>query len=165
MTPPATTTARRPRKPRATPTYIVPVQPLPPTPLLRVFIPGNAPSANHMYAARGRGAARYLTTEAVAWREAVATSVMRWRFSERAPRPNLAISFTWIGMRSDIDNPVKLTLDGVKLGLAVDDAYVSDLRVTKRPLSAGAESRERGAWIEVTILPTATKRPGTRRSV
>ena len=146
------TTARRPQRPRATPAYIVPVAPLPPAPLLRVFIPGNAPSANHMYAARGRGAARYLTTEAVAWREAVALSVMRWRFSERAPRPDLAVSFTWVGMRSDIDNPVKLTLDGVKLGLAVDDAYVSELRVTKRPLAHGGE---RGAWIEVSELPPA----------
>ena|SRR5690348_1201611 len=155
-------TAARPKKPRAATPYLVPVIPLPPAPLLRVFIPGNAPSANHMYAARGRGAARYLTAEAVAWREAVATSVMRWRFSAHAPRPNLAVRFTWVGMRSDIDNPVKLTLDGVKLGLAVDDAYVSELGVRKCTLSRGAE---RGAWIEVTILPTPAKRSGTRKTV
>src|SRR5690242_18342733 len=87
------------------------------TPLLRVFVPGNAPSANHMYAARGRGAARYLTLEALDWRGLVASYVMPWRYGETAPRPNLRVSLIWMGNRSDIDNPIKLTLDGVKMGL------------------------------------------------
>lgn len=134
---------------RATP-YLVKVEPSPPAPLLRVFVPGNPVSANHMHDARGYGAARRLTPDARAWRDAIALSVMRWRFAAEAPRPNLAVSLVWIGARSDIDNPVKLALDGVKLGLAVDDRYVTRLTIEKRPLAYGDE---RGAWIEVTELP------------
>ena len=127
----------------------------PPAPLLRVWVAGNAPSVNHMYVAR------HLTPEARAWRDAVATSLLPWRFPESAPRPDLRVSFVWVGMRSDIDNPCKLTLDGVKEGLLVDDKYVSRLTIEKRPLARGGE---RGAWIEVTCLPQAPKPPRAPRN-
>lgn len=134
----------RARSTRPVPAYIVRVEPAPSAPLLRVFVPGNAPSVNHMYVAR------HLTTEARAWRDAVALSLLPWRFPESAPRPDLRVSFVWVGMRSDIDNPCKLTLDGVKEGLAVDDKYVSELSLKKQKKTP---QQERGAWIEVQVLP------------
>jgi len=159
MTSPATTTpARRPRRPRATPIAVPPS----PVPLLRVFVPGKPVSTNLIYAARGYRHSRRLTDEAHAWRDAVTLSVMPWRLKSNAPRPTLAVSFVFIGCRSDVDNLIKTTLDGIKDGLAVDDRYVMKVCAEKRSLSAGAE---RGAWIEVTILPTPAKRPGTRKTM
>jgi len=151
---PATTTARRPRRPRATPAtpYLVKVEPVPPVPLLRVFVAGNPVSTNHMYGGRGHSSAKHLTAEARAWREAVSYCTMAWRYAPEVPRPNLAVSCTFIGARADVDNLLKLTLDGLKDGLLVDDRYVMKVCAEKRPLSAGTE---RGAWIEVSELPPA----------
>ena len=120
-----------------------------PTPLLRVFVAGNPISANHMYNARGYGAARRLTAEAVAWRDAVAVAAMPWRFAESAARPTLGISCRFIAARADVDNLLKLVVDGVKLGLAVDDRYVTRVCAEK----VRGTIAERGAWIEVTQLP------------
>ena len=133
-----------------------------PTRLLRVFVPGNPASSNHMYGARGngRGAARHLTTEARAWRDAVTLLTRAWRVPDDAPRPLLAVSFVFLGGRADVDNMVKLALDGVKLGLAVDDRYVMRLCAEKQPLPRGGT---RGAWIEVTVLPPPVKPPRPQR--
>ena len=53
------------------PAYLVKVEPVPPAPLLRVFVAGNPVSTNHMYGGRGYSSAKHLTAEARAWREAV----------------------------------------------------------------------------------------------
>ena len=144
----------------------VPPEPLAtpePTRLLRVFVPGNPASSNHMYGARGngRGAARHLTAEARAWRDAVTLLTTAWRFPDDAPRPLLAVSLVFLGGRADVDNMVKLALDGVKLGLAVDDRYVVRLYAEKQPLPRGGT---RGAWIEVTVLPPPVKPPRPQRA-
>ena len=137
-----------------------------PTRLLRVFVPGNPASSNHMYGVRGnggngRGAARHLTAEARAWRDAVTLLTRAWRFPDDAPRPLLAVSFVFLGGRADVDNMVKLALDGVKLGLAVDDRYVMRLYAEKQPLPRGGT---RGAWIEVTVLPPPVQPPRPQRT-
>ena len=134
--------------------------------ILRVFVPGNPVSSNHMYGARGYGAARRLTPEARAWRDAVANSVLAWRFADDAPRPLLAVHCAFIGMRADLDNGFKLVIDGVKLGLAVDDRYIMRLCGEKQPLSrrggSSGSGGERGAWIEVSQLP-ALQKPAQRQ--
>ena len=140
-----------------------------PTRLLHVFVPGNPASSNHMYGVRGnggnggngRGAARHLTAEARAWRDAVTLLTRAWRVPDDAPRPLLAVSFVFLGGRADVDNMVKLALDGVKLGLAVDDRYVMRLCAEKQPLPRGGT---RGAWIEVTVLSPPVKQPRPQRA-
>jgi len=158
LTTPATTTARRSLRPRATPAtpYLVKVEPAPPAPLLRVFVAGNPVGSNHMYGNRKTFDkamhTRHLTESARLWREAIAVTVMPWRYAPEAQRPNLSVSCIFLGARADVDNLLKLTLDGLKDGLLVDDRYVLKVCAEKRPLSAGTE---RGAWIEVSELPPA----------
>lgn len=132
-----------------------------PTRLLRVFVPGHPASANHMYGARGQGAARRLTPEARAWRDAVTLLTARWRFPDDAPRPALAVCCVFLGARADVDNLLKLTLDGLKLGLAVDDRYITRLCAEKQPLPRGGM---RGAWIAVALLPPPVKQPKPQRA-
>jgi len=114
-----------------------------------------------MYGARGYGASRRLTPEARQWRDDVATSTLAWRFADDAPRPALSISCRFPGARADVDNLLKLVLDGVKIGLAVDDRYVMRVCAEKTPLVRG---EERGAWIEVTCLPQAQRPPRNKRT-
>jgi len=152
------TTARRPRRPRATPAtpYLIKVEPVPPAPLLRVFVAGNPVGSNHMYGNRKTFDkamhTRHLTESARLWREAVSYCTMPWRYAPEAQRPNLSVSCIFLGARADVDNLLKLTLDGLKDGLLVDDRYVLKVCAEKRLLSAGTE---RGAWIEVSELPPA----------
>ena len=158
----STGVAPRPRRPRAAATtartpYIVPVAPMPPTPLLRVFVPGAAASGNHMYINRKEATGQHKRTKvhtprAAQWIKDVAQSVQQWRFPENAPRPRLAVSCTFLNTRSDLDNLLKPTLDGLKIGLMVDDRYVVKLTAEKLPW---VRNGERGAWIEVTQLPDA----------
>ena len=143
--------------PRALPPEPEPVD----APLLRVFVTGKPISSNDMYGARGSGAARRLTPEARSWRDAVAASVLAWRFPASAPRPILAVDCVFVGARADIDNLCKLVLDGVKTGLAVDDRFILRLVVEKQPLPRGGQ---RGAWIAVSVLPTPEKPPRLRRT-
>ena len=136
------------------------------TPLLRIFVAGHPVSTNQMYGSRG-GAAKHLTPAAWAWRESVAISTMRWRYAEGAKRPNLAVSCIFSGVQADVDNLLKLTLDGLKAGLMVDDRYVTRICAERLPYS---RSDEKGAWIEVHELPpVATKqttqpRPAGKRN-
>lgn len=130
-------------------------------PLLRVWVAGKPISSNHIYGARGSGAARRLTPEARAWREAVATSVMPWRLAEHAPRPLLSVCCVFVGARADVDNLLKGTLDGLKEGLLVDDRYVVRVCAEKQPLARGGE---KGAWIEVTQLPQLVTRTRAKRT-
>jgi len=160
------TTARRPRRPRATPAtpYLVKVEPVPPAPLLRVFVAGNPVGANHMYLKRRKASEGYdddgkrrrsdraLIPNATVWRDAIANSVMQWRYPESAPRPWLEVSCIFIGALADVDNLLKLALDGIKKGLLVDDCYVLRVIAERRKLIPGTE---RGAWIEVSELPPA----------
>jgi Holliday junction resolvase RusA-like endonuclease len=167
------TSARRPKRPRAspsTPPYIVSVQPPAPAPLLRVFVPGAAASGNHMYINRKeatgqRKRIKVHTQRAAQWIKDVAQSVQQWRFSEHAPRPRLAVSCTFLNTKSDLDNLLKTTLDGLKIGLMVDDRYVVKLTAEKLPW---VRNGERGAWIEVTQLPekaaTQPTQPRRRRT-
>ena len=146
------------------------IQPLPviaasptpaPTHLLRVFVPGNPVSSNHMYGVRGYAAAKRLTPEAKQWRDDVANSTLAWRFAADAPRPALSVACSFVGARADVDNLLKLTLDGLKLGLQVDDRYVVRVCAEKVPLPARGPNGgrgERGAWIEVMCLPQLPKK-------
>lgn len=152
-------TIPKPKTPRVPkPPIMIPPTPVP---LLRVWVAGNPISSNHSYGARGYGAARRLTPEARAWREAVATSVMPWRIAESAPRPLLALQCTFVGGRADLDNMLKLLIDGVKLGLAVDDRFVVRLCAEKQSVPRGGE---KGAWIEVTQLPQLVSRTRAKRT-
>jgi|GEM_PF-4997538 len=150
---------------RAVP-YLVKVEPAPPTPLLRVFVAGNPVGSNHMYGNRKTFDkamhTRHLTESARLWREAIAVTVMPWRYPREAQRPNLSVSCIFLGARADVDNLLKLTLDGLKDGLLVDDRYVLKVCAEKRPLSAGTE---KGVWIEVSELPPAQHtQPRTSRT-
>jgi Holliday junction resolvase RusA-like endonuclease len=123
---------------------------------LRVFVAGNPVGSNHMYGNRKTFDkamhTRHLTESARLWREAIAVTVMPWRYAPEAQRPNLSVSCIFLGARADVDNLLKLTLDGLKDGLLVDDRFVLKVCAEKRPLSAGTE---KGAWIEVSELPPA----------
>ncbi len=159
-------TAQRPKRPRASPSRIVPVVPPPPAPLLRVFVPGMPLSANHAYIKRKHASGqnkrdRLLNPYALAWRDAIATMVSPWKFPESAPRPTLSVDCVFIGGRADVDNLLKLALDGVKFGLAVDDRYVQRVSAEKR---AKTPTIDRGVWIEVTCLPSTIKQPRKRKT-
>lgn len=137
------------------------------TPLLRVWVAGNPASGNHMYITRkaATGAlkrAKVMTPTATGWRDAVAVATMPWRFAESAPRPTLAVSCSFVGARADVDNLLKLTLDGLKMGLLVDDRYVMRVCAEKVPLPRDGE---RGAWIAVSCLPPMPKAQRAPRSV
>lgn len=156
---------------RAVP-YIVKVSPPEPAPLLRVFVAGYPVGANHMYLKRKKGGETYdddgrkrysdraLTPNATIWRNAIANSVMQWRYPESAPRPALEVSCVFIGALADVDNLLKLALDGIKRGLLVDDRYVMRVIAERRRLSPGTE---RGAWIEVSELPSVAAQRAPRK--
>lgn len=129
------------------------------TPLLRTFVAGHPVSTNQMYGSRG-GAAKHLTPAAWAWRESVALSTMRWRYAAGAKRPNLAVSCVFSGVQADVDNLLKLTLDGLKDGLMVDDRYITRVCAERLPYS---RNDEKGAWIEVRELPSEPTKPAQQR--
>jgi Holliday junction resolvase RusA-like endonuclease len=111
-----------------------------------VFVAGTPVSANAMYGPRGRGAAKRLTKEAVVWRDAVADSLMEWRSAARILGPALSVVCLVQGVRGDADNYLKLIVDGVKIGLMIDDRHFVRVSAEKRPLRRGGKA---GAWIEV----------------
>ena len=136
------------------------------TPLLRVWVAGNPASVNQMYITRkaATGAlkrTKVMRSAAVDWRDAVAVATMPWRFPESAPRPTLAVSCSFVGARADVDNLLKLTLDGLQTGLLVDDRYVMRVCAEKVPL---AHEGERGAWIAVSCLPPMPKAQHNKRT-
>lgn len=143
------TTTTRPtrqrRAPHATPT--------PEWTHINAWIPGHPVSVNAMYGARRGTYAKRLTAEASDWRDAIANSFLRWRVPERAPRPQLAVSFTLVGVRGDADNYAKLICDGVKIGLMVDDRYFTRVTATKRKRDYPGEAQ--GVAVYVTRLDEA----------
>lgn len=134
--------------------------------ILRVFVAGKPASVNKLYAARRGTYAKRLDPEAQVWLNTVAIETMRWRFPERMPRPRLAVHLTLVGIRAnaDIDNYAKTILDGLKLGIAVDDRYIHRLVIER---GEAAYKGQRGAWIEVwrlpmTVAPTRAERAERR---
>ena len=130
------------------------------TPLLSLFVQGKPVSVNSMYGLRGPKrpamAARpksqrkapkrkYLTTEAQAWHDAVAYETMVKLGAQGRPRGEVEVHCTFRGIRGDVDNYAKLTLDGLKDGLKVDDRYFNPVVVRREP----KRGRPQGALIEV----------------
>lgn len=104
---------------------------------LRIVIAGRPVSSNHAYTPitrRGKQVpgVRVLTQAALDWRDAVADSVRQQYLIARAlddlppvtswPRP-LRLSLYYRHCKMDLDNSLKVTVDGIKRGLGVDDRY------------------------------------------
>lgn len=72
--------------------------------------------------------------------------VAAWQASHQAP---IAVDITFHGVRGDVDNYAKTTLDGLKLALGIDDAHFSPVH-----LHRGAQGRgvKPGADIILTLV-------------
>lgn len=100
------------------------------------YVPGKPVSVNRMYA-NGRNGKKYLTAAADAWETLVAyisrsaTSELRADIRRGAVVFPLRIHCTFFGTRCDADNLLKTTLDGLKLGLGIDDKHFSPVEAVK----------------------------------
>lgn len=119
-----------------------------PQPLVSVFVPGKPVSVNRMYGTGSGGKRRFLTPTAINWRNAVwAASVPPRDICRTAPMP-LRIRCTFYGVRGDADNYLKATLDGLKLGILVDDKHFNPVEAH---IIAGGEQ---GCHIEIFAAET-----------
>lgn len=138
----------------------------PPRVLLAQWLLGVPKSLNHMYGRRSDGGV-YLTAEAAEWRISVAETLMLHRqaltsgerASIRQGGASLALDAVFTGARADradIDNLMKLVLDGMKVGLMVDDRHVSRLGVARAAApSAGATLYPDAIWLRVSLIDHA----------
>lgn len=103
-------------------------------PVLSVFVAGKPVSVNRQYGQRRTGG-RYLTPAAKAWIQSVWVETLMERhltgWAAPTPRRNLQVTCTFYGVRGDADNYLKATLDGLKIGLTVDDRYFSPVTAMK----------------------------------
>jgi Holliday junction resolvase RusA-like endonuclease len=108
------------------------------------WVAGHPVSVNAAYGHRRAQAGAYLTRAARDWRTAVATEAMlhrqaitaeaRFHITSIYPRyrtQTLHVACEVIGVRGDVDNYLKLALDGLKQGLQIDDRYISVAHVTR----------------------------------
>lgn len=93
---------------------------------MSVWVDGKPISVNSAYGARARGG-RYLTPEAKAWRDFVWLAFKMQPHTFTPEQLPLAVSCTFYGVRGDADNYLKLTLDGIKLALGIDDKHFSPI--------------------------------------
>jgi len=118
--------------------------------VLSAFVYGQPVSLNSMYGSRG--GARFLTPMADAWREGVAAVAMLRRQEARTWRLPLTVCCTFYVVRGDIDNLLKLTLDGLALGVQIDDRHIDAVTARRGQWAAGMP-RYPGAQIEVWEAP------------
>lgn len=109
----------------ATATSILP-RPRIPITAMSVWVDGRPISVNSAYGPRARGG-RYLKPEARAWRDLVWLAFKMQRQKLTIEQVPLAVSCTFYGVRGDADNYAKLTLDGIKLALGIDDRHFSPI--------------------------------------
>ena len=117
-------------------------------PVLAFFVSGRPVSVNRMYGQRRTGG-RYRTEAATAWIDAVWAEALIERHDLHwtpAPRQPLRIHCTFYGIRGDADNYLKATLDGLKIGLRIDDTWFNPVESLKLP---GARRAPKGCLIEV----------------
>jgi len=126
-------------------------------------------SANRMWK-RARAGHLYLSDAASAWEMAVATDVRTQIDTHRlkcwwieAGQPQLRVSVTFYGVRGDIDNYLKTTLDGLKHALGIDDKFYSPIEAhLGEQLRADGSRQPQGARIEITgetMVATPTPAP------
>ena len=114
--------------------------------MLSVFVPGKPVSINMAYGAgRQSGNRRYLTTEALAWRDSVSYITMQKLGTMGRPHGEIEVHCTFRGTHADADNLGKLTIDGLKYALHLDDRFFNPIVLAKEKLNG----RERGCLIEI----------------
>src|SRR6185437_5894902 len=94
--------------------------------LATVFVEGKPVSVNHAYR-RGKHGKVYLADAANAWKMLVFAAIRQQWIGEiwqHAHLP-LEIDLTFYAVRADADNLVKVTLDGVKEAIRIDDRHFS----------------------------------------
>lgn len=133
----------------------------PTTPTERRFVAmvrGKPCSANRLWT-RAKQGHLYLSDAAAAWEVAVAADVREqmnttallalWR---AAGRPNLAVALTFYGVRGDVDNYSKATLDGLKQAIQIDDRSYAPVSLHRGERKrANGRIQPPGARIEITI--------------
>lgn len=91
---------------------------------MNVWVEGKPVSVNSAYGNR-RGGGRYLTDAAQTWKMFVWAAFKMQPHTFAPDQRPLAIHCVFYGVRGDADNYLKLTLDGIKTALGVDDQYFS----------------------------------------
>ena len=128
---------------------------------LEAQIDGAPTSVNRMYR-RGRRGQVFLSDEAAAWEMTLLAQVRAdtdWQAFhaawEREGRPRVAVEITLWGVRGDVDNYAKATLDGLKIALGIDDRHFSPVRMLRGDVRrTGYQQRYRGATIRVALPPS-----------
>lgn len=126
---------------------------------LEMYVEGQPVSVNHLYGSTRRQA-RFLTEPAKEWRDAVTMETLAARISAgdsvepssgmgREYRIPLRVACIFYGVRADVDNLLKLTLDGLKEGLGIDDRHFAVVESGKAPTFIRNGRRFRGCWIGV----------------
>ena len=139
---------------------------------LELYVEGTPVSTNAMYGVgrRGRGA-RYLSREASEWRASVfaetQVALVVAGHPTRDPvrfRLPLKVACLFYGSRADADSLLKLTLDGLKEGLGIDDRHFAVVESGKAPAFIRNGRRFRGCWIGVweSMAAAATSAEGTQ---
>lgn len=124
---------------------------------LEMYVEGSPVSVNHMYGvARGRRQKRFLTEPARIWQQSVfaETQVALILAGQTSADPAvlrtpLKVACVFFGCRADADNLLKLTLDGLKEGLGIDDRHFAVVESGKAPAFVRNGRRFRGCWIGV----------------
>ncbi len=117
-------------------------------PVLSFFVLGRPVTTNHLHKP-GRGTQRYNAPETREWIKCVWVETLMERhlsgWEPPTPARKLAITCTFYGVRGDADNYAKCTLDGLKIGLGLDDKWFNPVTVSKLPKGFAGQ----GCLIEV----------------
>lgn len=127
---------------------------------LELYVEGRPVSVNAMYGSRlvgsVNGPTKFLSVEAKAWRETVRAETWTERLTQGENpaktadyRLPLKVACLFYGCRADADNLLKLTLDGLKEGLRIDDRHFAVVESGKAPTFIRNGRRFRGCWIGV----------------
>ena len=112
---------------------------------MSVWVEGKPISVNSAYGARTRGG-RYLKSEARAWRDLVWIACKMQPHGFTPEQLPLAVHCTFYGVRGDADNYLKLTLDGLKVAINLDDRYFSPVT------AAVVRSRKDGTGARIEVM-------------
>lgn len=133
-------------------------------PCLSVWCAGHPVSVNHAYGSGGYGRSRwrYLQAEAREWRNAVRDETIKARLSARenplraaAYRLPLRVVCTFYGTRADADNLLKLTVDGLKAGLGIDDKHYAQIEAEKQPRFLVPDKRQFFTGVLISVWASA----------
>src|SRR5579859_3929763 len=107
---------------------------------LTIRVPGKPVSVNAMYRNNARGG-KYLAPAAMAWKSLVCLKTREAK-NLRSDKMNiqpLTVVCTFWGMRqnADADNLLKCTLDGLAIGLGIDDKHFTKVMAVKAPKVKG----------------------------